>query len=73
MWPLYPDTKLNLRDRVLGEVQKNSFIALSGKGGRRGLMPSKLCVPPQKRVVRSFTVMVQRGCVQLMDIFLFGY
>ena len=43
-----PYTKLNLRDRVLGEVQKNSFIALSGKGGRRGLMPSKLCVPPRR-------------------------
>ena len=27
---------MNLRDRVLGEVEKNSFIALSDKGGHRG-------------------------------------
>ena len=44
MWSLYPDTKLNLGDRVLGEVEKDSFIALSGKAGHRGLMLSKLCV-----------------------------
>jgi len=37
-------TELNLRDRVLGEVDKNSFIALSGKGGHSKLVPSKLCV-----------------------------
>ena len=43
--PLYPDTELNLGDRVLGEVEKDSFIALPGKGGHSGLMPSKLCVP----------------------------
>ena len=42
--PLCTSTKLNLRDRVLGKVEKNSFIALPGKGGHRGLMPSKLCL-----------------------------
>ena len=31
--------KSNFRDRVLGEVEKNSFIALPGKGGQNGLMP----------------------------------
>ena len=31
-WPLYTGAKLNLGDRVLGEVEKNSFIALPGKG-----------------------------------------
>ena len=41
--PLYPYTKLNLGDRVLTEVE-SSFIALPGKGGHSGLMPSKLCV-----------------------------
>ena len=40
-----PDVKLNLRDRVWGEVEKNSFTALPGKEGHRGLMLSKLCVP----------------------------
>ena len=42
--PLYPDTELNLRDRVLGEVEKYSSIALPGEGGHSGLMPSRLCV-----------------------------
>ena len=36
--------ELNLGDRVLDEVEKNSFIALLGKGGRSGLRPSKPCV-----------------------------
>ena len=44
--PLYMGTELNLRDRVLGEVDKNCFIALSGKGGHSKLVPSKLCVHP---------------------------
>ena len=41
---LYTSTKLNLGDRVLGEVEKNNFIALPGKGDHSGLMPSELCV-----------------------------
>ena len=40
---LYPSTKLNLRDRALGEIEKNSFIALRGKGKQSSLMPSELC------------------------------
>ena len=36
---LYTGAELNLRDRVLGEVEKDSFIALPGKGGHRGLLP----------------------------------
>ena len=36
---LYTGVKLNLRDRVLGRVEKDSFIALPGKGGHVGLMP----------------------------------
>ena len=31
--------ELNLRDRVLGEVEKNSFIALPGKGGHSRSVP----------------------------------
>lgn len=31
-----PDTELNLRDRVLGEAEKNSYVALSGKEGAQG-------------------------------------
>ena len=43
--PLYSDTELNIGDRVWGQVNKNSFIALPGKGDPSRLMPSKLCVP----------------------------
>ena len=35
----------NLRDRGLGYVEKNSFIALPGQGGYSKLMPSKPHVP----------------------------
>ena len=38
---LHTGAKLNLRDRVLGGVEKNSFIVLPGKGEDRGLLPSK--------------------------------
>ena len=31
--PLCTGAESNLRDRLLGEVEKNSFIALPGKGG----------------------------------------
>ena len=37
----YIGVKLNLRDRVLGEVEKNSFSALPVKRGHSGLTPSK--------------------------------
>lgn len=39
--------KSNLGDRVLGKVEKNSFIAciaLLDKGGHGGLVPQKLCL-----------------------------
>ena len=39
---LYTSAKPNLRDRVLSEVEKNSFIALPGSGGHSGLVPSKI-------------------------------
>ena len=37
-------TKLNLKDTVLDDVEMNSFIALPGKGGHSGPVPSELCV-----------------------------
>ena len=43
--PLCTGAQSNLGDRVLGEVEKNSFIAFTGKGGQSGLLPQKLCVP----------------------------
>ena len=42
---LYTSAKPNLRDRVLSEVEKNSFIALPGSGGHSGLVPSKIVCP----------------------------
>ena len=59
IWLLCTGAESNLEDRVLGEGEKNSFIALPGKGGHSEFMPSELCVPTQGDVVRSFTVMVQ--------------
>ena len=40
-----PFTKSNLRDRVLGEVEKDSFIALPGRGGHSRVIHSKSHVP----------------------------
>ena len=42
---LYMDVQSNLEDRVLAEVEEDSFIALPGKGEHCGLMLSKPCVP----------------------------
>ena len=36
--PLHAGGESNLRDRVWGEVEKNSFISLPGKGGHSGLV-----------------------------------
>ena len=43
--PLYTGAELNLGDKVLGEVEKNSFIALPGKVGHSGLLPQKTTYP----------------------------
>ena len=63
---------MNLGDRVLAQSEKNSFIALPGRGGHSGLLPSKLC-SHLEGVVRSFTGMVQRGRGQLVGILLIGW
>ena len=49
-WPLYTSVKSNLRDRVLGEVEKNIFIALPGKGGQSGLVTLKNSVSQSGRI-----------------------
>ena len=43
--PLCTGAEMNLRDRVLGAAEKNSFIALPSKGGPSGLLPSKTMCP----------------------------
>ena len=42
---LYTGAKSKLGNRALDEVEKDIFIALSGKGGHSGLMPLKPSVP----------------------------
>ena len=37
--PLFTGAELNLEARVSGEVEKNSFIALPGKGGHSRILP----------------------------------
>ena len=44
-WPLCTGAESNLGDRVLGEVEKDSFIALPGKGGHSELLPLKTVCP----------------------------
>ena len=44
-WPLCTGAELNLGDRVLGEVEKKSFIALPGKGGHSRILPLKTMCP----------------------------
>ena len=63
--------KSNLRDRVLGEVEKNSFIALSGKGGHSRLLPSKtMCSNPGEFDKEFYgngsrvELLIRLGCVQ---------
>ena len=43
--PLCTGVESNLGDSVLGEVEKNSFIALPDKGGHSRLLPQKTVCP----------------------------
>ena len=44
--PLCTGAESNLGDRVWGKVEKNSFIALPGKGGHSRLMPLQTVSQP---------------------------
>ena len=74
--PLCTDAKLNLGHGVWGEVEKNSFIALSGKGGHSGLLPLKTALPTREDLVRSFYtrgsrsgLLIRLECVQGLHLF----
>ena len=48
---------------VLGEAEKNSFIACQANGDTAGSCPEKLCVPTREGLIGSFMVTVQGwGC-----------
>ena len=66
--PLCTCAWLDLGDRVLGEVGRNNFIALPGKGGHSRLMPSRLC-PTLEGLVRSLLVLKEQGVVSSWTFF----
>ena len=47
-WPLYTSVKSTPRDRDLGEIEKDSFIALPGKGRHNRLLLQNTLSPPLK-------------------------
>ena len=55
---------------MVGDVEKNSFIVLPGKGGQQQAHVLKTVYPHLERIVRSFIVLVPRACDQLLDILL---
>ena len=66
---LYTHAKSNLGDRVLGELEKSSFIALPDRGEHSGLLPLKTVSLPggfdEELNSSSSRVRVTRlGCVQ---------
>ena len=52
--PLYTHTEWNIEDRVWGKVEKNSFIALPGKGGHSALIPLKTVSPSLEGFCEEF-------------------
>ena len=61
-WPLCTRVELNrISETVLNETEKNSFIAIQGKGGHRGLVPSERCVPTHGDLVSSFIAVFRVG------------
>ena len=52
-------TESSRRNRVLGEVEKDSLVALPGKVDIVDSYPQKLSVPTWENLVRNFIAMVQ--------------
>ena len=63
-WPACTSAKVNLRDRVLGEVEKNGFIALPDKGGHSGLMALRTMCPNQEGFGEEFYGAMQKIQIQ---------
>ena len=58
-WPLYTSAQSNPRDRDLGEVEKDSFIALPGKGRHNRLLLQNTLVSTPENLMRVFITVVQ--------------
>ena len=69
---LYANTILNLGYRVLHEVEKIPLLLYRQRGPQWANALKTVC-PNIQSVVRSFIVIVQRGCDQLMNILLIGW
>ena len=73
-WPLCTGAELNLSDRVLDEVEKDSFIILPGKGGHSGLLLGKAACPHLGGLGKEFSnntslrlgLLTRLGCVQVV-------
>ena len=52
----FTGTKSNLRDRVLGEVEKDSFIALPGKGGEQQASALRTMYPSLGKIVTKIVI-----------------
>ena len=66
----YIGFKLNLRDRVLGEV---ALVLCQSKGATVGSYPQKTMCPNLRKILRSFIEVVQIEYDVLMDILLMGW
>ena len=69
--PLCTSAESNFRDRVLGEVEKNCFSALSGKVWHSSLLPWKTLCPNLRRCDEEFhnsnsrvRLLTRLGCLQ---------
>ena len=50
----------------MGKIGKERYIALPGKAGSSGFIPSKTSVPHFGKIVKSFIAIIQRGHDQLL-------
>ena len=74
--PLCTGAESNRGHRVLGEVEKNNFIALPGKGGHSGLVTLKTVCPNLGGFGEEFYsngsragLLIRLGCVQGLHSF----
>lgn len=57
--PLCIGAESSLRDRVMGEVEKDSFIGLPGKGRHRRLLLLKTMCSNLEGLAKSFIATIQ--------------